>query len=133
MFCRSSLQITAEQIVREAKGLQEEEYRAPRQKARSVLQRMAGARLCRPSRNQHPSVGQTASLPSRHALSCLRESLAGAQPLTPLRTQLRLSSVAQISDPEELAEYQLKKRKEFEDLIRRVRWNGAVWVKARTA
>ena len=60
------MQITAEQIVREAKEHQEEEFRAPKQK---------------------------------------------------------------ISDPEELAEYRLKKRKEFEDLIRRVRWNNAIWVK----
>jgi crooked neck len=34
-----------------------------------------------------------------------------------------------IVDAEELAEYRLKKRKEFEDLIRRVYWNEAVWVK----
>jgi crooked neck len=37
-----------------------------------------------------------------------------------------------ITDPEELSEYRLKKRKEFEDLIRRVgRFNSAVWVKVR--
>ncbi len=37
-----------------------------------------------------------------------------------------------INDPEELAEYRLKKRKEFEDLIRRVgRFNPAIWVKVR--
>ena len=34
-----------------------------------------------------------------------------------------------ITDPTELAEYRLRKRKEFEDLVRRVRWNGSVWVK----
>lgn len=35
-----------------------------------------------------------------------------------------------INDPEELAEYRLKKRKEFEDLARRVgRFNLTVWVK----
>ena len=34
-----------------------------------------------------------------------------------------------ISDPAELAEYRLRKRKEFEDLVRRVRWNQSVWVK----
>lgn len=35
-----------------------------------------------------------------------------------------------ITDPEELAEYRLRKRKEFEDLIRRVgRFNSGVWVK----
>ena len=34
-----------------------------------------------------------------------------------------------ITDREELAEYRLRKRKEFEDLIRRVRWNTSVWVK----
>lgn len=35
-----------------------------------------------------------------------------------------------ITDPQELAEYRLKKRKEFEDLLRRVgRFNAAVWVK----
>jgi len=34
-----------------------------------------------------------------------------------------------ITDAEELAEYRLRKRKEFEDLIRRVRWNTSVWVK----
>lgn len=38
-----------------------------------------------------------------------------------------------INDPEELAEYRLKKRKEFEDLARRVgRFNLTVWVKVRT-
>ena len=34
-----------------------------------------------------------------------------------------------ISDETELAEYRLRKRKEFEDLVRRVRWNSSVWVK----
>lgn len=35
-----------------------------------------------------------------------------------------------ITDPEELAEYRLVKRKEFEDLLRRVgRWQPGVWVK----
>lgn len=34
-----------------------------------------------------------------------------------------------ISDPAELAEYRLRKRKEFEDLVRRVRWNISVWIK----
>ncbi|CAM6074044.1 unnamed protein product [Sphagnum tenellum] len=34
-----------------------------------------------------------------------------------------------ITDAEELAEYRLRKRKEFEDLIRRVRWKTSVWVK----
>jgi hypothetical protein len=35
-----------------------------------------------------------------------------------------------INDPEELAEYRLKKRKEFEDLVRRVgRFNLTIWVK----
>ncbi|GJR55345.1 crooked neck-like protein 1 [Tanacetum coccineum] len=34
-----------------------------------------------------------------------------------------------ITDPTELADYRLRKRKEFEDLIRRVRWNKSVWVK----
>ncbi|KAL4860107.1 Crooked neck-like protein 1 [Chlorella vulgaris] len=35
-----------------------------------------------------------------------------------------------ITDPEELAEYRLQKRKEFEDQVRRVgRWNPTVWVK----
>ncbi|KAM7494323.1 hypothetical protein LguiB_028932 [Lonicera macranthoides] len=34
-----------------------------------------------------------------------------------------------ITDPSELADYRLRKRKEFEDLIRRVRWNKSVWVK----
>ena len=34
------------------------------------------------------------------------------------------------ADPEELAEYRLRKRKEFEDLLRRVgRWQPGVWVK----
>ena len=35
----------------------------------------------------------------------------------------------QITDPEELADYRLQKRKEFEDTIRRVRWNHGAWVK----
>ena len=61
-------QITAEQILREAKELQEQDFKPPRQK---------------------------------------------------------------ISDEAELAEYRLRKRKEFEDLVRRVRWNASVWVKVR--
>ncbi|KAK9828970.1 hypothetical protein WJX72_003124 [[Myrmecia] bisecta] len=34
-----------------------------------------------------------------------------------------------IADPTELAEYRLRKRKEYEDLVRRVRWNQSVWMK----
>lgn len=34
-----------------------------------------------------------------------------------------------ITDSTELGDYRLRKRKEFEDLIRRVRWNVSVWVK----
>ncbi|KAA8528264.1 hypothetical protein F0562_035485 [Nyssa sinensis] len=34
-----------------------------------------------------------------------------------------------ITDSTELADYRLRKRKEFEDLIRRVRWNESVWIK----
>ncbi|GAB4834529.1 Crooked neck-like protein 1 [Ancistrocladus abbreviatus] len=34
-----------------------------------------------------------------------------------------------ITDPTELADYRLRKRKELEDLIRQVRWNIGVWVK----
>ncbi|KAK6935487.1 HAT (Half-A-TPR) repeat [Dillenia turbinata] len=34
-----------------------------------------------------------------------------------------------ITDSTELADYRLRKRKEFEDLIRRVRWNTSVWIK----
>lgn len=35
-----------------------------------------------------------------------------------------------ITDPEELAEYRLGKRKDFEDQVRRVgRWNASIWVK----
>ncbi|XP_068667558.1 uncharacterized protein [Aristolochia californica] len=34
-----------------------------------------------------------------------------------------------ITDATELADYRLRKRKEFEDLIRRVRWNVSVWKK----
>ncbi|KAK9114221.1 hypothetical protein Syun_021018 [Stephania yunnanensis] len=34
-----------------------------------------------------------------------------------------------ITDHTELADYRLRKRKEFEDLIRRVRWNSNVWIK----
>lgn len=35
-----------------------------------------------------------------------------------------------ITDPEELAEYRLRKRKEFEDTVRRVgAWNPGAWVK----
>ena len=60
------LQITVEQILRESKELQEQDFKPPRQK---------------------------------------------------------------ISDPQELAEYRLRKRKEYEDLVRRVRWNQSVWVK----
>ncbi|CAI9103357.1 OLC1v1001821C1 [Oldenlandia corymbosa var. corymbosa] len=35
----------------------------------------------------------------------------------------------QINDDTELDEYRLRKRKEFEDLVSRVRWNKSVWVK----
>lgn len=62
----ASIQITAEQILREARERQESEIRPPKQK---------------------------------------------------------------ITDPSELADYRVRKRKEFEDLIRRVRWNIAVWIK----
>nr|CAD1843308.1 unnamed protein product [Ananas comosus var. bracteatus] len=62
----ASIQITAEQILREARERQEPEIRPPKQK---------------------------------------------------------------ITDPHELSDYRLRKRKEFEDLIRRVRWNVSVWVK----
>jgi|UniRef100_A0A804P946 crooked neck len=34
-----------------------------------------------------------------------------------------------ITDPQELSEYRLRKRKEFEDVIRRVRWSVSAWVK----
>ena len=37
-----------------------------------------------------------------------------------------------ITDVTELNEYRLRKRKEFEDLVRRVRWNMSVWVKVPT-
>jgi crooked neck len=38
--------------------------------------------------------------------------------------------VVKITDPEELAQYRMTKRKEFEDNVRRVgRWNGSIWVK----
>jgi len=37
--------------------------------------------------------------------------------------------VSKIADREELAEYQLKKRREFEDLVRRMRWSPGVWTK----
>ncbi|KAK9915014.1 hypothetical protein WJX75_003619 [Coccomyxa subellipsoidea] len=59
-------QITAEQILREAKDLQEQDFKPPKQK---------------------------------------------------------------ITDQTELDEYRLRKRKEFEDLVRRVRWNSSIWVK----
>ena len=49
----------------------------------------------------------------------------------PRSTRRRTSSAPtqKIADVEELAEYRLQKRKEFEDLIRRVYWNESVWVK----
>lgn len=34
----------------------------------------------------------------------------------------------QITDADELAQYRLRKRKEFEDTVRRVRWNQSKWV-----
>ena len=60
------VQITAEQILREAKELQEQDFKPPKQK---------------------------------------------------------------ITDQTELDEYRLRKRKEYEDLVRRVRWNSSIWVK----
>ncbi|GJN37005.1 hypothetical protein PR202_gb25919 [Eleusine coracana subsp. coracana] len=62
----ASIQITAEQILREARERQEPEIRPPKQK---------------------------------------------------------------ITDTHELSEYRLRKRKEFEDVIRRVRWSVSAWVK----
>ncbi len=64
------MQITAEQILREAKELQEQDFKPPKQK---------------------------------------------------------------ITDQTELDEYRLRKRKEFEDLVRRVRWNSSIWVKVITS
>ena len=66
MVCRLWAQITAEQILREAKELQEQDFKPPKQK---------------------------------------------------------------ITDQAELDTYRLRKRKEFEDLVRRVRWNQSVWIK----
>lgn len=60
------LQITAEQLLREARELQEQDFKPPKQR---------------------------------------------------------------IDSEDELKEYRLRKRKEFEDLVRRVRWNQSVWVK----
>lgn len=60
------MQITAEQILREAKELQEQDFKPPSRK---------------------------------------------------------------ITDQVELNEYRLRKRKEYEDLVRRVRWNQSIWVK----
>ncbi|KAL7150476.1 hypothetical protein ABFS83_05G114400 [Erythranthe nasuta] len=34
-----------------------------------------------------------------------------------------------ITDSAELVDYRLRKRKEYEDLIRRVHWNKGVWIK----
>ena len=65
-MCRLWAQITAEQILREAKDLQEQDFKPPKQK---------------------------------------------------------------ITDQAELDTYRLRKRKEFEDLVRRVRWNQSVWIK----
>lgn len=62
----AAIQITAEQILREARECQEAEIRPPKQK---------------------------------------------------------------ITDPTELADYRFCKRKEFEDLLRRMRWNISVWIK----
>lgn len=36
-----------------------------------------------------------------------------------------------IQDEAELAEYRLRKRKGFEDNVRRMRWNQAAWAKVR--
>lgn len=36
------------------------------------------------------------------------------------------------ADPHELEEYRLSKRKEFEDAVRRMRWNPKVWMKYAT-
>lgn len=43
--------------------------------------------------------------------------------------ELAKPPVSKIADREELAEYQLKKRREFEDLVRRMRWSPGVWTK----
>lgn len=52
----------------------------------------------------------------------LREARERVEQETPIPKQ-------KITDEEELGEYRLRRRKEFEDLIRRVRWNISVWVK----
>lgn len=43
--------------------------------------------------------------------------------------ELAKPPISKIADREELAEYQLKKRREFEDLVRRMRWSPGVWTK----
>ncbi|KAI3827164.1 hypothetical protein L1987_01234 [Smallanthus sonchifolius] len=50
--------------------------------------------------------------------------------LTPKETEVKLPRpTMKITDSAELADFCLRKRKEFDDLVRRVRWNKSVWVK----
>ncbi|KAF3333476.1 Crooked neck-like protein 1 [Carex littledalei] len=50
--------------------------------------------------------------------------------LSPFSPSLLLSSFRRlIIDPTEFADYRLRKRKEYEDVIKRIRWNISVWGK----
>ncbi|KAJ0433004.1 putative tetratricopeptide-like helical domain superfamily [Helianthus annuus] len=75
-------------------------------------------KLPKPTRvkNKTPAPIQTT------AEQILREARERQEPETHHRKQ-------KLTDPTELAHYQLRKRKEFEELIRRARWNKSVWVK----
>ncbi|KAK2967474.1 hypothetical protein RJ640_000631 [Escallonia rubra] len=55
--------------------------------------------------------------------------MASAKDSDPSLGYLTRKETEKITDPTELADYRLRKRKEYEDLIRRVRWNKSVWVK----
>eukprot|EP00271_Cylindrocystis_brebissonii_P015645 TRINITY_DN385_c0_g6_i1.p1 TRINITY_DN385_c0_g6~~TRINITY_DN385_c0_g6_i1.p1 ORF type:complete len:750 (+),score=202.63 TRINITY_DN385_c0_g6_i1:187-2436(+) len=83
-----------------------------------MTKREAEVKLPRPTRvkNKTPAPIQ---ITAEQILREARERQA-AEPAPPKQ---------KITDEEELAEYRLRRRKEFEDLIRRVRWNISVWVK----
>lgn len=112
----ASRQITAEQILREAKEIQlEDDYQVRGTGA-------GGAQACR-----------GAAMPGRMQRDALALLAAdGAPPPPCARLHLPQAPKTIITDPEELAEYRLRKRKEFEDTVRRVgRWQPSIWVKVR--
>ena len=148
-------QITAEQLLRESKALQQDAFKPPSQKITDP-EELAGAGLG--GRGAAGTVTTTSVEPARTGLvldgAGRRRSLAQTLQYPPATQRLpraQLRSGGQQGGPAggpqagqlpadthvyhrrclpALAEYRLQKRKEFEDTLRRVgRWNPGWWVK----